>query len=49
MDLGAKRATVTIPIVFPVAVDPVGSGFVDNLSRTLTRRALRMGADFPVS
>ena len=38
----AKRATVAIPIVFPVAVDPVGSGFVDNLSRTLTRRALRM-------
>jgi putative ABC transport system substrate-binding protein len=29
----AKRATTTIPIVFPVAVDPVGSGFVDNLSR----------------
>jgi hypothetical protein len=44
----AKRATVTIPIVFPVAVDLVGSGFVDNLSRTLTRLALRMGADFPV-
>ena len=48
MDLGCERATVTIPIVFPVAVDPVGSGFVDNLSRTLTRRALRDGADFPV-
>ena len=29
----AKRATTSIPIVFPVAVDPVGSGFVDNLSR----------------
>jgi putative ABC transport system substrate-binding protein len=29
----AKRATTTIPIVFPVAVDPIGSGFVDNLSR----------------
>ena len=39
---------MTIPIVFPVAVDPVGSGFVDNLSHTLPRRALRMGADFLV-
>ena len=29
----AKKATVSIPIVFPVAVDPLGSGFVDNLSR----------------
>src|SRR5580698_1892834 len=29
----ARRATTSIPIVFPVAVDPVGSGFVDNLSR----------------
>src|ERR1700722_9659785 len=29
----AKRATTSIPIVFPVAVDPIGSGFVDNLSR----------------
>jgi putative ABC transport system substrate-binding protein len=29
----AKRATASIPIVFPVAVDPLGSGFVDNLSR----------------
>jgi len=29
----ARRATASIPIVFPVAVDPVGSGFVDNLSR----------------
>ncbi len=29
----AKQATASIPIVFPVAVDPVGSGFVDNLSR----------------
>jgi putative ABC transport system substrate-binding protein len=29
----AMRATTSIPIVFPVAVDPVGSGFVDNLSR----------------
>jgi putative ABC transport system substrate-binding protein len=28
-----KQATSTIPIVFAVAVDPVGSGFVDNLSR----------------
>ncbi len=27
----AKQATASIPIVFPVAVDPVGSGFVDNL------------------
>jgi putative tryptophan/tyrosine transport system substrate-binding protein len=27
-----KQATSTIPIVFPVAVDPVGSGFVANLS-----------------
>lgn len=29
----AKRATPLIPIVFAVAVDPVGSGFVANLSR----------------
>jgi putative ABC transport system substrate-binding protein len=29
----AKRATSTIPIIFAVAVDPVGSGFVANLSR----------------
>ena len=29
----AKQATATVPIVFPVAVDPVGSGFVDNLAR----------------
>jgi putative tryptophan/tyrosine transport system substrate-binding protein len=28
-----KQATTSIPIVFPVAVDPIGSGFVDNLSR----------------
>jgi len=28
----AKQATSIIPIVFPVAVDPVGSGFVANLS-----------------
>jgi len=28
----AKAATSTIPIVFPVAVDPIGSGFVANLS-----------------
>jgi putative tryptophan/tyrosine transport system substrate-binding protein len=28
----AKQATSTIPIVFPVAVDPIGSGFVPNLS-----------------
>jgi putative ABC transport system substrate-binding protein len=29
----AKQATSTIPIVFAAAVDPVGSGFVDSLSR----------------
>ena len=29
----AQQATRTIPIVFPVAVDPVGSGLVDSLSR----------------
>src|ERR1700689_2843634 len=28
-----KQATSTIPIIFAVAVDPVGSGFVDSLSR----------------
>ena len=27
------QATRTIPIVFPVATDPVGAGFVDNLAR----------------
>jgi putative ABC transport system substrate-binding protein len=29
----AKQATASIPIVFPVAIDPLGSGFVDSLSR----------------
>jgi ABC-type uncharacterized transport system substrate-binding protein len=29
----AKEATSTIPIVFAVAVDPVGSGMVDSLAR----------------
>ncbi len=29
----AKLATASIPIVFPVAIDPLGSGFVDSLSR----------------
>lgn len=29
----AKRATSTIPIVFGIAVDPLGTGLVDNLSR----------------
>jgi putative tryptophan/tyrosine transport system substrate-binding protein len=28
-----KQATSIIPIVFPVATDPVGSGFVDSLAR----------------
>jgi putative ABC transport system substrate-binding protein len=31
--MAVKQATATIPIVFPVAVDPVGSGFVHNLSQ----------------
>ncbi|MBV8392423.1 MAG: ABC transporter substrate-binding protein [Alphaproteobacteria bacterium] len=31
--LATKRATTTIPIVFPLAIDPVGAGFVDNLAR----------------
>jgi putative ABC transport system substrate-binding protein len=30
----AKEATKSSPIVFPVAVDPIGSGFVGNLSRS---------------
>jgi ABC-type uncharacterized transport system substrate-binding protein len=29
----AKQATSSIPIVFPVAVDPLGSGFVASLAR----------------
>jgi putative ABC transport system substrate-binding protein len=29
----ARQATTSIPIVFPVAVDPLGSGFVASLSR----------------
>jgi putative tryptophan/tyrosine transport system substrate-binding protein len=29
----AKRATSTVPIVFPAAADPVGSGFVSSLAR----------------
>ena len=28
-----QQATRTVPIVFPVAVDPVGAGFVDSLAR----------------
>jgi putative ABC transport system substrate-binding protein len=28
-----KRVTTSIPIVFPVAIDPVGAGFVENLAR----------------
>ena len=27
------QATRTVPIVFPVIVDPVGAGFVDSLAR----------------
>jgi putative ABC transport system substrate-binding protein len=27
------QATRTVPIVFPAAVDPVGAGLVDSLSR----------------
>ena len=27
------QATRTVPIVFPVAIDPVGAGFVDSLAR----------------
>src|SRR5262249_29731054 len=27
------RATRTVPIVFPIAADPVGAGFVDSLAR----------------
>src|SRR5262245_20128271 len=27
------QATRTVPVVFPIAVDPVGSGFVDSLAR----------------
>jgi putative tryptophan/tyrosine transport system substrate-binding protein len=27
------RATRTVPVVFPIAVDPVGSGFVESLAR----------------
>ena len=34
LDRGAVlQATRTVPIVFPVVVDPVGAGFVDSLAR----------------
>jgi hypothetical protein len=39
--LGCEAATVTIPIVFPVAVDPVGSGSL------ITRRAHARGRASP--
>jgi putative tryptophan/tyrosine transport system substrate-binding protein len=32
------QATRTVPIVFPIVVDPVGSGFVDSLARPSKRR-----------
>jgi putative ABC transport system substrate-binding protein len=31
--LAAKQATSVIPIVFPLAADPVGAGYVDSLAR----------------
>src|SRR5262245_7079139 len=31
--LAAKNATATIPIVIPVAIDPVGTGLISNLAR----------------
>ncbi|MBI3759533.1 MAG: ABC transporter substrate-binding protein [Deltaproteobacteria bacterium] len=43
------QATRTVPIVFPAAVDPVGSGFVDSLARPGGNATGFMGFEYSLS
>ena len=43
------KATRTVPIVFPIAVDPVGAGFVDSLARPGGNATGFMGFEYSLS